>query len=166
MRFFTSFAIVETARPSIVAIWAKVSRHSSPWAMPFLVSRVMCFAMTSSFFVCVCRPRATGTPGPARGHAAYYLMWRRAEGGRSARRRDERPRSGLHCCASRTVSRIPSVESATRGVDAFDGTSLPHAARLCQSKRKTLPGEGRRKGNPLSTSIIHSTSSFGKLNKI
>ena len=58
MRFFTSLAIVETARPNIVAIWAKVSRHSSPWAMPFLVSRVMCFAMTSSFsFAFVVRAR-------------------------------------------------------------------------------------------------------------
>ena len=69
-------------------------------------------------------------------------------GGQVAKRRRSRP------------------QGPARGVDAFDGTTVPPAARLCQSKRKTLPGEGRRKGNPLSTSIIHSTSSFGKLNKI
>ena len=84
----------------------------------------------------------------------------RAEGGRSARRRDERPKRVMHSGVSRPVSRIPSVESATRGVDAFDGASLPAAARLCQSKRKSLPGEGRRMANPLSTSINPSTFPF------
>ena len=90
----------------------------------------------------------------------------RAEGWRPARRRDERPKRGMHRGASCPVSRIPSVESATRGVDAFDGTSLPTAARFCQSKRKSLPGEGRRKGKLLSTSINPTTFTFDQLNKI
>ena len=63
-------------------------------------------------------------------------------------RRDERPKRGMHRGTSCPVLRIPSVESAKRGVDAFDGTSLPPAAQLCQSKRKTLPGEGRGKNPP------------------
>ena len=83
MRFFTSFAMVETARPNCVAIWAKVSRHSSPWAMPFLVSMVMCFAMTSFLSLSVDWPCADGTPARAHGLGAYYLMQRRG-GGREA----------------------------------------------------------------------------------
>ena len=40
------------------------------------------------------------------------------------------------------------AESAKRGVDAFDGASRQHEAN-CQGKRKSLPKEGRKEGNPL-----------------
>ena len=51
-----------------------------------------------------------------------------AEDGKSARRRDERPKRIMHCGSSRPVSRIPSVESSKSGVDAFAGTSFPPEA--------------------------------------
>jgi len=72
---------------------------------------------------------------------------------------------GSHRDELRAASRIPSGESAKRGVDAFDGASHPPEAN-CQSKRKTLSREGRRKGNPLSTSINPTTFTFDQLNKI
>ena len=90
--------------------------------MPFLVSRVMCFAMTSSF---------------------SFAFVARARPERPARRAD-----------------FPRIVACGAGRRAFDGASLPTAARLCQSKRKSLPGEGRSMENPLPTSINPSTFPF------
>jgi len=82
------------------------------YAFPRVYGHVLCHDVL--LLVCVCCPCATGTPGPAHGLGAYYRMRRWAEGGRTARRRDERPKRGLHSGASRPVSRIPSGESAKR----------------------------------------------------
>ena len=64
-----------------------------------------------------------------------------AEAGQSPYRRDERPKRGSHHNVLRSVSRIPSVESATRGVDAFGRTSCPDEAALPVWASRRLRGE-------------------------
>ena len=51
------------------------------------------------------------------------------------------------------------------GVDAFGETSLQSEAALCQTKRNTLPGEGREMRNLLSISINLDENYFDKINK-
>ena len=156
--------------------------------MPFLVSRVMCLAMTSSFsvaFVARARPerparradlrrivaygdgrRAGGRPGdvmsdPCAARTATSFGQRRES--RAAKARDAPEKL---CFGGQVAKRRRSrPQGPARGVDAFDGACHPPEAN-CQSKRKTLPREGRRMGNPLSTSINPTTFTFDQLNKI
>ena len=51
------------------------------------------------------------------------------------------------------------------GVDAFGETSLQSEAALCQTKRNTLPGEGRERRILLSISINLDKNYFDKINK-
>lgn len=51
------------------------------------------------------------------------------------------------------------------GVDAFGETSLQSEAALCQTKRNTLPWEGREMRNLLSISINLDENYFDKINK-
>ena len=121
MRFLTSFATEETARPNVFAIWAKVSRHSSPWAMPFLVSMVMCFAMTS-FLSLLDWPRTDGTPVPAHGPGAHCLMRRRGGGREGGRPGDVMSDLSAVGTAARPgqCRESRAARARTRGVDAFD----------------------------------------------
>ena len=66
---------------------------------------------------------------------------REAEAGQSPCRRDERPKRATHHDALRSVSRIPSVESATRGVDAFGRTNCPDEAAMPVWAIRRLRGE-------------------------
>ena len=51
------------------------------------------------------------------------------------------------------------------GVDAFGETSLQSEAALCQTKRNTLPGEGRERRILLSISINLDKNYFDEINK-
>ena len=87
----------------------------------------------------------------------------------------------LHRGALGQVSRIPvspeakpsreagamrgAAKARKGGVDAFGETSLQSEAALCQTKRNTLPGEGRERRILLSISINLDKNYFDKINK-
>ena len=134
MRFFTSFAIVETSRPCSVASWANISRQSSPWAMPFLVSIVICFAMTP--FLSCCSVGGCATGRPAWRNAGARIVSSCGEGGKSARSREDRPSVRF---GPRRVSVSGRSSRARRFMrPSVDRDELPARSRsYCQSKRKT-----------------------------
>ena len=78
------------------------------------------------------RPPMNMNARPERPNWRVGRIW--VKGGWSARRRDERPLCGLHNDVLRVVSRIPSGESAKRGVDAFDGASHLSKAHFSNEK--------------------------------
>jgi len=74
--------------------------------------------------------------------ASYSDKW--LGGGRNdVWRRDSRPMGGLHSRAPRTVSRIPSDESAKRGVGAFAQTSFRPKRKTERRTLNHLRGFGR-----------------------
>ena len=67
---------------------------------------------------------------------------------------------------SREAGAMRGVAKARKGgVDAFGETSLQSEAALCQTKRNTLPGEGRERRILLSISINLDKNYFDKINK-
>ena len=74
-------------------------------------------------------------------------------------------------CALCTVVRMVkcresrAAKARKGGVDAFGETSLQSEAALCQTKRNTLPGEGRERRILLSISINLDKTYFDKINK-
>ena len=59
-----------------------------------------------------------------------------------------------------------AAKARKSGVDAFGETSLQSEAALCQTKRNTLPREGRERRILLSISINLDKNYFDKINKI
>ena len=120
--------------PCSVASWANISRQSSPWAMPFLVSIVICFAVTP--FLSCCSVGGCATGRPAWRNAGARIVSSCGEGGKSARSREDRPsvRFGPRC-----VSVSGRSSRARRFMrPSVDRDELPARSRsYCQSKRKT-----------------------------